>query len=370
MLIMAGANVSATDYWQFTPLHEAATKLRIDVCSLLLRHGANPYFRNCHGKTAVDSVACHAVRARIIAEYRGYTFLEYVRQGEYSKAKKLLQGPISAIMPTNGRQCTSLSCSAVASGVGVPPDYDLTSALCAAELSCSPPPTSSQSNIPSSNGNSSNTSLLDQSLPIVLSNDESFANGSCTLQSSDPGDGAAALDLVNSNFSPNSSLSASCLPTNAYGETLQGRESHATLPPSGQPSTNAGNLMNAALLSCPSVEVIHFKHVVTGDGALHAIANASASVSPAKRKQMTELLIKKGASVNERNNDYLAPLAIALDNGYFEVAEYLLKNGARVNIADGLGQTCLHRMAIKGNVQAIQVSSIQRHLKWVAHLLS
>lgn len=347
LLINAGANVNATDYWQFTPLHEAATKLRIDVCSLLLRHGANPYLRNCHGKTAIDSVACHAVRARIVAEYRGYTFLQYIQQGQYNKAKKLLQGPIATVVQSSGRQCTSASCSAAAmAGVLGPGDYDMNSSNCPSELVCSP---------------NSSSSIVDQTFaPMTNSNSDKIPTDQqllCTVQLNDTAEGApkAEANIIESSLS---SITASrCLSPGSNLEQLyQVRESHANLPPSGQPSTTTTTLTNAALLTCPSTELIHFKHAITGNGALHAIANADSSVSPSKRKQITEFLIKKGALVNERNNDYLAPLAVALDNSYYEVAECLLKNGARVNIADGLGQTCLHRMAIKGNVQAVQVS--------------
>ena len=42
------------DLWQFTPLHEAASKSRIEVCSLLLSHGADPTLLNCHSKSAMD----------------------------------------------------------------------------------------------------------------------------------------------------------------------------------------------------------------------------------------------------------------------------------------------------------------------------
>jgi hypothetical protein len=35
------------DLWQFTPLHEAASKNRVEVCSLLLSHGADPTLLNC-----------------------------------------------------------------------------------------------------------------------------------------------------------------------------------------------------------------------------------------------------------------------------------------------------------------------------------
>ena len=49
-----GASVNAMDLWQFTPLHEAASKNRVEVCSLLLAHGADPTLVNCHSKSALD----------------------------------------------------------------------------------------------------------------------------------------------------------------------------------------------------------------------------------------------------------------------------------------------------------------------------
>ena len=49
-----GAQVNAADLWQFTPMHEAASKGRREVCTLLLCHGADPYLPNCHSKTACD----------------------------------------------------------------------------------------------------------------------------------------------------------------------------------------------------------------------------------------------------------------------------------------------------------------------------
>ena len=53
-MINHGANVNAMDLWQFTPLHEAASKSRIEVCSLLLSQGADPTLLNCHSKSAID----------------------------------------------------------------------------------------------------------------------------------------------------------------------------------------------------------------------------------------------------------------------------------------------------------------------------
>lgn len=57
------------DLWQFTPLHEAASKNRVEVCSLLLSHGADPTLVNCHGKSAVDMAPTPELRERLTCKY-------------------------------------------------------------------------------------------------------------------------------------------------------------------------------------------------------------------------------------------------------------------------------------------------------------
>ena len=58
------------DLWQFTPLHEAASKNRVEVCSLLLSHGADPSLVNCHGKSAVDMAPTPELKERLTCEKR------------------------------------------------------------------------------------------------------------------------------------------------------------------------------------------------------------------------------------------------------------------------------------------------------------
>jgi ankyrin repeat protein len=53
------------DLWQFTPLHEAASKNRVDVCSLLLAHGADPTLLNCHSKSALDAAPSRELAEKI-----------------------------------------------------------------------------------------------------------------------------------------------------------------------------------------------------------------------------------------------------------------------------------------------------------------
>lgn len=60
-----GACVNAMDLWQFTPLHEAASKNRVEVCSLLLSYGADPTFLNCHNKSAIDLAPTALLKERL-----------------------------------------------------------------------------------------------------------------------------------------------------------------------------------------------------------------------------------------------------------------------------------------------------------------
>lgn len=60
--------MNAMDLWQFTPLHEAASKNRVEVCSLLLSHGADPTLLNCHSKSSVDMAPTPELKERLTCE--------------------------------------------------------------------------------------------------------------------------------------------------------------------------------------------------------------------------------------------------------------------------------------------------------------
>lgn len=64
-MLQHGASVNAMDLWQFTPLHEAASKARVEVCSLLLSHGADPTLLNCHSKSAIDVASARELPERL-----------------------------------------------------------------------------------------------------------------------------------------------------------------------------------------------------------------------------------------------------------------------------------------------------------------
>lgn len=98
-------------------------------------------------------------------------------------------------------------------------------------------------------------------------------------------------------------------------------------------------------------ETVNFKHPYSGDTALHVAIN---SPYP-KRKQIVELLIRKGVHLNEKNKDFLTPLHLSGDRSHLDLMEMLLRHGAKVNALDGLGQTSLHRCAKEDNVQACRI---------------
>lgn len=74
MLIKHGAYVNAPDLWQFTPLHEAASKSRVEVCSLLLSNGADPMILNCHSKTAIDLAATRELQEKLPCKHSTEVF--------------------------------------------------------------------------------------------------------------------------------------------------------------------------------------------------------------------------------------------------------------------------------------------------------
>ena len=75
LLVKHGADVNAMDLWQFTPLHEASYKGKMEVCSFLLSHGANPTLYNCHDNSALFLAPSQEMSNRIAFEYKAYSLL-------------------------------------------------------------------------------------------------------------------------------------------------------------------------------------------------------------------------------------------------------------------------------------------------------
>ena len=52
--LQKGANVNESDFWGYTPLHEAAAKNKLEICRVLLEQGAQVDAKTREGQTPFD----------------------------------------------------------------------------------------------------------------------------------------------------------------------------------------------------------------------------------------------------------------------------------------------------------------------------
>jgi ankyrin repeat protein/energy-coupling factor transporter ATP-binding protein EcfA2 len=71
-------------------------------------------------------------------------------------------------------------------------------------------------------------------------------------------------------------------------------------------------------------------------------------------KNPVESLLKKGANVNDKNNEGNTPLMLAAANGHKDSVEFLLKNGANVNDKNNEGNTPLILAAANGHKDSVE----------------
>ncbi|GAA6086281.1 transient receptor potential cation channel subfamily M member 7 isoform X1, partial [Tachysurus ichikawai] len=111
LLLRHGADPNSRDNWNYTPLHEAAIKDKIDVCIVLLQHGAEPSVRNTDGRTALD-LAETSAKAVLTGEYRKDELLESARSGNEEKLMSLLTPLNVNCHASDGRKSTPLHLAA------------------------------------------------------------------------------------------------------------------------------------------------------------------------------------------------------------------------------------------------------------------
>ncbi len=71
--------------------------------------------------------------------------------------------------------------------------------------------------------------------------------------------------------------------------------------------------------------------------------------------EIAKFLIEKGASLNERTKNHkLTPLMVAASNGYTEVVQALINNGADINAKSALGLTALRLAENQGHVEVVR----------------
>ncbi|XP_053307185.1 poly [ADP-ribose] polymerase tankyrase-2 isoform X1 [Spea bombifrons] len=360
LLLRHGADPNARDNWNYTPLHEAAIKGKIDVCIVLLQHGADPTIRNTDGRTALD-LSDPSAKAVLTGEYKKDELLEGARSGNEEKMMALLT-------PLN------VNCHA---GDGRKQDGT-------AVFSSSPQGSSAKStplHLAAGYNRVKIVQLLlhhgadvhakDKGDLVPLHNACSYGHYEVTELLVKHGACVNAMDLWQ--FTPLHEAASKnrvevCSLLLSYGADPNMLNCHnksaIDLAPTPQLKERLSyefkghSLLQAAreadlarLKKHLSLEIVNFKHPQTHETALHC---AAASPYP-KKKQVCELLLRKGANVNEKTKDFLTPLHVASEKAHNDVIEVLMKHDAKVNALDNLGQTCLHRAAHCGHLQTCRL---------------
>ncbi|KAG1954633.1 poly [ADP-ribose] polymerase tankyrase-2-like isoform X1 [Pimephales promelas] len=339
LLLQHGADANSRDNWNYTPLHEAAVKGKIDVCIVLLQHGAEPTIRNTDGRTALD-LAEASTKAVLTGEYRKDELLESARSGNEEKLMSLLTPLNVNCHASDGRKSTPLHLAA---------GYNRVKTV---QLLLQ---------------HGADVHAKDKGDLVPLHNACSYGHYEVAELLVKHGACVSATDLWQ--FTPlheaasknrvevcSLLLSYGADPTflNCHNKSAIDLASNTLLKERLAYEFRGHALLQAAreadmarFKKHLSVETINFKHPLTQETALHC---ASTSPYP-KRKQICELLLRKGANVNEKNKDFLTPLHLAAEKSHNDIIEVLVKHEAKVNAVDNLGQTALHLAAHRGHLQ-------------------
>ncbi|KAK1793872.1 hypothetical protein P4O66_010697 [Electrophorus voltai] len=353
LLLLHGADANSRDNWNYTPLHEAAIKGKIDVCVALLQHGAEPSIRNTDGRTALD-LAEASTRAVLTGEwtslhllsweYRKDELLESARIGNDEKLMNLLT-PINVNShASDGRKSTPLHLAA---------GYNRVKTV---QLLLQ---------------HGADVHAKDKGDLVPLHNACSYGHYEVTELLLKHGACVNATDMwqftpLHEAASKNRLEVCSLLLSHGADPTLPNchNKSAIDLAPTLLLKERLAYefrghaLLQAAREADPvrvkkhlSLETIHFQNPKTHETALHCV---SACPYP-KRKQVCEILLKKGANVNKKTKDLLTPLHIAAERSHNDVIEVLVKHEAKVNAVDSQGQTPLHRAAQRGHLQSCRL---------------
>jgi tankyrase len=323
-------------------LHEAAAKGKIDVTLTLLQHGANQELRNSENKTPLD-LADANTKPILTGEYRKDELLEAARLGDEQRLLELLNPLNVNCHASDGRRSTALH---LASG------YNRIRVV----------------QILLQNG--ADVHAKDKGGLVPLHNSSSYGHLEVSQLLIKAGANVNSADLWSFTAlheAASKSRTEVCSLLISEGADIYFLNCHNKSPLDLAPKDLQERMINEhkginlidACRQCDITRVkkfltsqsVNFVHPFTGDSALHAVASSVFS----KRKQVLEMLIRKGAQLNIKNKDFVTPLHTATENSFYDVMDCLIKSGANVNCIDGLGQTCLHRAARDDDVQAVRL---------------
>ncbi|XP_067340393.1 poly [ADP-ribose] polymerase tankyrase-1 isoform X1 [Channa argus] len=343
-LIQTGANVHARDDGGLIPLHNACSFGHSEVVSLLLCQGADPNARDNWNYTPLHEAAIKGKIDVCIGEYKKDELLEAARSGNEEKLMALLTPLNVNCHASDGRKSTPLHLAAGYNRVRI------------VQLLLQ---------------HGADVHAKDKGGLVPLHNACSYGHYEVTELLLKHGACVNAMDLwqftpLHEAASKNRVEVCSLLLSHGADPTLLNCHSKSSVDMAPTPELKerltyefkGHSLLQAAreadmakAKKSLALEIINFKHPHTHETALHC---AVASPHP-KRKQVTELLLRKGANVNEKNKDFMTPLHVAAERAHNDIMEVLQKHGAKVNALDTLGQTALHRAALAGHLQTCRL---------------
>ncbi|XP_040053028.2 poly [ADP-ribose] polymerase tankyrase-1 isoform X2 [Gasterosteus aculeatus] len=343
-LLQMGANVHARDDGGLIPLHNACSFGHSEVVSLLLCQGADPNARDNWNYTPLHEAAIKGKIDVCIGEYKKDELLEAARSGNEEKLMALLTPLNVNCHASDGRKSTPLHLAAGYNRVRI------------VQLLLQ---------------HGADVHAKDKGGLVPLHNACSYGHYEVTELLLKHGACVNAMDLwqftpLHEAASKNRVEVCSLLLSHGADPTLLNCHSKSSVDMAPTPELKerlayeykGHSLLQAAreadvtkAKKTLAMEIINFKHPHTHETALHC---AVASPHP-KRKQVTELLLRKGAGVNEKNKDFMTPLHVAAERAHNDIMEVLQKHGAKVNAVDTLGQTALHRAAMAGHLQTCRL---------------
>uniref|UniRef100_A0AAQ4R5Q1 Poly [ADP-ribose] polymerase n=2 Tax=Gasterosteus aculeatus aculeatus TaxID=481459 RepID=A0AAQ4R5Q1_GASAC len=343
-LLQMGANVHARDDGGLIPLHNACSFGHSEVVSLLLCQGADPNARDNWNYTPLHEAAIKGKIDVCIGEYKKDELLEAARSGNEEKLMALLTPLNVNCHASDGRKSTPLHLAAGYNRVRI------------VQLLLQ---------------HGADVHAKDKGGLVPLHNACSYGHYEVTELLLKHGACVNAMDLwqftpLHEAASKNRVEVCSLLLSHGADPTLLNCHSKSSVDMAPTPELKerlAYEFKGHSLLQAAreadvtkakktlAMEIINFKHPHTHETALHC---AVASPHP-KRKQVTELLLRKGAGVNEKNKDFMTPLHVAAERAHNDIMEVLQKHGAKVNAVDTLGQTALHRAAMAGHLQTCRL---------------